>query len=163
MVGLKEKNLLAIVAWGVLLTLSYWLGFYANEKATAVPVMISVLATMLVLLKDEMLMSRCKHLCAVYIFSLLAFLSYFVFRFAVLGKVVGGYDDRLLNPDQLTPAFLLGWLVKALTLPFWQMEYSDYVLVSCLCLPLIFFICLFIYTDLLKNRSRFRRYTGERL
>lgn len=98
-----------------LLTVALWGAFYSNEKGTAVPVVVCLGALALVVARAE-LGREWKRVLGLGAVALANVVAYFALRRAVLGKLIGGYDDRLLTGDGLGSEALGRLLGNVLTL-----------------------------------------------
>ncbi len=93
--------------------------FYSNEKAVAVPVILSQLALALFLIKGPTreLFNRAWPIAMVCVVSLSA---YFWMRYSLLGTFVGGYDNRVLPDGGLTARQVLKLAVQPFSIPIFS-------------------------------------------
>lgn len=141
-----------------LLTLAFWGAFYSNEKSTAVPAVVSAAALALLLGRAE-LRREWRRMAAVVTVSLANLGAYFALRHAVLGKLVGGYDDRVIGSGELSSAALHHLLRNVLTLPLFSQTEPNPALAQAL-LATLGLVLVGLGALLVRRRDRIFRALG---
>lgn len=123
---------------------------FSNEKATAIPVMLSALA-LLAPRRDKG--EWIANSITVWAVSAITLAGYFMLRLSVIGDFVGGYNSKVL-PDNVGWAHLLRFIRNVLSLP-WRpaMEFSLTAMIVLACI-----VSLFAWAIVIALRSgRFGR------
>lgn len=104
-----------------LLSISYWGGFYSNEKGTATPALICLFMMALWIARRPVFsaVNLVRELTPLILVSLLNTAAYFLLRYKVLGALIGGYNDRLI-PGKFKWELIPLWLEALLSIPFRQ-------------------------------------------
>ncbi|MCB0338944.1 MAG: hypothetical protein KDD53_05035 [Bdellovibrionales bacterium] len=103
------------------LYLSFWIGFWCNEKGTVLPIIISLIGTMrwIGVVGEDRDSLRNQALITFFVAGF-SVLSYFIFRYAVLGALIGGYDDKILPKNFFSFGIIKNWLSTLAFIPFRQ-------------------------------------------
>jgi len=144
-----------IAITATLLTLFLWGGFLSNEKGTALPLMLSG-AILVFNLADSDVVNKQKleESLGLILICLLNFIAYFLFRFFVLGMLVGGYDNKVL-PDLFGFADILKFIFRALTTTIFLQESQsgfEFILVSLVILLLGYLVLINVRLDIAKDK-----------
>ena len=136
---LRAKRNVQLVLYGLALFVSLWGGFYSNEKGTTLPVVIGVYAVVISLSRSGRLDVRKAEVLAA-LCCILSIVSYFAFRYSVLGMLIGGYDNKILPDHGFSLWEVALYIANMFSLPFKQNGLESYMLFLALGLPAWLFV-----------------------
>jgi hypothetical protein len=133
------------------LFVSNWGGFYSNEKATAVPIILCFVVIAKTMLQSVGQRLQLHKIIILLCVNTVSFVGYFAFRFAVLGKLIGGYDNSLIPASGISIKALGLWFLNLTTMPFRTIEPQLASTYSAILIPVLFVIIAFTIYELRRR------------
>lgn len=120
-----------------------WGAFFSNEKAVALPLLLSLWAVILKLIQSEI---KNKRVLALVTTAALNLALYLLLRFLVIGELVGGYNNTVIPKKTGLISLLLHWSETLLVLPFRQISIEQgqfFVLLAVPCILIALYNLVF--------------------